>query len=445
MMAPPSNLAYVYPNSKYTINRSIANNTPSSSGGAITTYAIHPNLTAETGLSFSASTGVISGTATATLSAERVYTITGSNTAGSTTATVTITVAEGLSISPIYAVTPNTISGTHTFATVGGNGPFSYSALSGEGTLNSSTGVYTLPANRWRTTSTIQATDSSSPSNTSTATLYQIAARFNGVVNAIQIHDGYGYFGGAFTAYHLALMNGLGAVDATTGSLTSGCNLAGLLNSGATVNAIAETSTHLFVGGVISSYAGQAVQNLIKVHKATCALDTTFTKTRGVGSTVNALALSGDSLYLGGNFNNYRDDSGSGTQPAPKLAKVDLDSGNLDTIFTKTMGANNQVYALAVSGGALYVGGAFTTYRNDAGSITLTAKYLAKVDRVSGNLDTTFTQSTGAGGTVYALAISSGALYVGGNFDGYRNSTVQNLAKVDLSTGDLYTTFTKSW
>ena len=79
----------------------IASNTPTSSGGAVVSYAINPALPA--GLSFNASTGVISGTP-AVFSSPVVYTITATNSAGSTTAPVTIVVAQKpLSISGVTA------------------------------------------------------------------------------------------------------------------------------------------------------------------------------------------------------------------------------------------------------------------------------------------------------------------------------------------------------
>jgi len=69
----------------------IAPNSPTSTGGAVTSYSVSPALPA--GLSLSTTTGIISGTpATATATAS--YTVTASNAAGSTTATLTITTAK---------------------------------------------------------------------------------------------------------------------------------------------------------------------------------------------------------------------------------------------------------------------------------------------------------------------------------------------------------------
>jgi len=88
---PPSGLSYTNTTVVYAIRVPITPNSPTSSGGAVTSYSVSPALPA--GLSLSASTGIISGTpATATATAS--YTVTASNTGGSTTATLTITTAK---------------------------------------------------------------------------------------------------------------------------------------------------------------------------------------------------------------------------------------------------------------------------------------------------------------------------------------------------------------
>jgi len=59
----PSNLSYTALTAVYTINVAIAPDMPSSSGGAVISYAITPTL--PTGLNFNTTTGYISGTPTA--------------------------------------------------------------------------------------------------------------------------------------------------------------------------------------------------------------------------------------------------------------------------------------------------------------------------------------------------------------------------------------------
>ena len=86
---PPSGLTYSASPVTYTVGNSIAPNTPSSTGGAVTSYGVSPAL--PNGLSFNTTTGVVSGLPTAA-AAKTTYTVTASNGAGSTTAGLTITV-----------------------------------------------------------------------------------------------------------------------------------------------------------------------------------------------------------------------------------------------------------------------------------------------------------------------------------------------------------------
>jgi hypothetical protein len=87
--APPASLSYASNPATYTKDTTIPDNTPTSSGGAVVSYAVSPAL--PTGLTLNTYTGVISGTPTA-LSAAANYTITATNMGGSTTAAMNISV-----------------------------------------------------------------------------------------------------------------------------------------------------------------------------------------------------------------------------------------------------------------------------------------------------------------------------------------------------------------
>jgi len=164
-------------------------------------------------------------------------------------------------------------------------------------------------------------------------------------------------------------------------------------------------------------------------------MDTTnfnTTASSGPNNAVRALTLAGTNLYVGGSFTSYRADT-----KGYYLAKVDATTGVMDTTnfnTTASSGPNNTVYALAVSGTNLYVGGLFTGYRADSKGY-----YLAKVDATTGVMDTTnfnTTASSGPNGTVYTLAISGSDLYIGGQFTSYRgNMGSPNILPVSATTG----------
>ncbi len=146
-VVPPSGLAYSVNPAVYTQGVAITANTPSSSGGAVTSYSVSPALPA--GLSLNTSTGVISGTPTA-VTATATYTVTAGNSAGTTTVGVVITVnaavvpPSGLAYSVNPAVYTQGVAITANTPSSSGGAVTSYSvspALPAGLSLNTSTGV----------------------------------------------------------------------------------------------------------------------------------------------------------------------------------------------------------------------------------------------------------------------------------------------------------------
>jgi hypothetical protein len=84
---PPSDLTYSSNPATYVVGVAITANTPSSHGGAATSYSVSPALPA--GLTLDTSTGVIGGRPTA-VTPRTDYVVTASNSAGSTTSTLSI-------------------------------------------------------------------------------------------------------------------------------------------------------------------------------------------------------------------------------------------------------------------------------------------------------------------------------------------------------------------
>jgi len=272
------------------------------------------------------------------------------------------------------------------------------------------------------------------------------ALRANASVNALH-HMGNAWFlGGEFTAVNGALLPRFGTLNAD-GSVVSTCDLGAGFDG--EIRAIAKSAGAYFIGGHFAHYKGQAVAGLVKIDASTCALDTTFSQPgnglSGGGAYVDALVVVGNAVYIGGYFTGYRGVANA----AISLAKLDATSGAIDTTFSPVgatangVGVGYTVYALAAAPDALYVGGYFTAYRGVAAS----ANWIAKVDLTSGVLDTTFSPpaNNGFNGYVGAIAVSGSSLYVGGGFTSYRGvaNAAKHLAKMDRVTGDLDTTFTK--
>jgi uncharacterized repeat protein (TIGR01451 family) len=102
---PPSKLTYSANPAVFTKGIVIAPDTPSSTGGAVVSYAVSPALPA--GLNFSTSSGVIAGTPTS-VAATAIYTVTATNSGGSTTAALSITVNDMPPANLTYSANPAT-------------------------------------------------------------------------------------------------------------------------------------------------------------------------------------------------------------------------------------------------------------------------------------------------------------------------------------------------
>jgi DNA-binding beta-propeller fold protein YncE len=141
----PTSLSYSAGTAVFTKGVAITPDNPTSTGGAITSYAVSPALPA--GLTLNSGSGILSGTPTA-VTAAASYTVTGYGSIGSATATLTITVNDRSPAALSYAagtaaytvnvpITPN-------FPTNSGGAVISYSVLPALPvglSFNTSTGV----------------------------------------------------------------------------------------------------------------------------------------------------------------------------------------------------------------------------------------------------------------------------------------------------------------
>jgi hypothetical protein len=141
---------------------------------------------------------------------------------------------------------------------------------------------------------------------------------------------------------------------------------------------------------------------------------------------VRALAKSGNTLYVGGDFTQV----GGGNRAG--LAAVDVTSGIVQAAFPQ-VGIGESVNALLVSGNTLYVGGQFSTI-GGVSRHNLAAIQISTGTVISGFDAGPFTTEPNV--AVSSLASASGKLYVGGNFDSIGGTAVLSLAVLDPSTGE---------
>jgi hypothetical protein len=135
-----------------------------------------------------------------------------------------------------------------------------------------------------------------------------------------------------------------------------------------------------------------------------------------VDNGVQALALSGSDLYVGGVFVNAN--VGGTTVPANRLAKLNITTGVWSALGTSGgNGLNRHVFALVLKGSDLYVGGWFTMA--NVGGTPVSANLVAKVDTTTGVWNPLADTGGGNGipsSEVLAMAFSGTDLFVGGTF-----------------------------
>jgi hypothetical protein len=225
------------------------------------------------------------------------------------------------------------------------------------------------------------------------------------------VTDGSGnlYIGGQFTVVGNTLANYIAEWNGSSWSaLGSGMNIG--------VYALAVSGGTLYAGGSFTTAGGIAATNIAQWNGSSwSALGSGMSGLYGYAY-VSALAVSGSTLYAGGNF------TSAGGSAANYIAQW---NGTTWSALGSGMNGNGyyglNVSALAVSGSTLYAGGEFT---NAGGSA---ANNIAQWNGSSWSA-----LGSGIGdeyGGVGALAVSGSTLYAGGFFTKAGSANATNIAK----------------
>lgn len=193
------------------------------------------------------------------------------------------------------------------------------------------------------------------------------------------------------------------------------------------VSAITVSGTTAYLGGSFTAVADRSGSprgraGLAAVDTVTCELLPWTATTDGV---VNALAVAGGSVYVGGTFTQVNNTARS------YLAAVSAADGTLRSSVT---GADSPVEALTATSSTVFVGGDFGRVNG------VVRSRLAAFDAGDGSLVNGWAPS--ADRTVNALAVSAdgNSLYLGGKFTAVNgDSSRQQLSAVTTSTGALTT------
>jgi outer membrane protein assembly factor BamB len=199
------------------------------------------------------------------------------------------------------------------------------------------------------------------------------------------------------------------------------------------VNTIAVSGDTVYIGG---SFTEVITQNGLAVARSRlAAINANTGKLKDwapqVNRPVSALAVNSGRVYAGGVFTR------AGGKRHNYVSLIDAATGEVDHTFDA--GTDLPVRALAASGGFLYLGGEFGTVNGELRS------RLARVDGITGELDSNWTPA--ADGPVRTLELSpdSVRLYAGGEFTTISGKTRQNLAALVASTGDLDTSWMRDY
>lgn len=236
-------------------------------------------------------------------------------------------------------------------------------------------------------------------------------------INTLAVNPSTGavYVGGFLTAVDGVARSRLAKLDGTTGALDPAWNPAP--NSTVSSLVVDPVSGAVFAGGAFATIGSPSVARLglAKIDGAgSGAIDATWTPAAKAFSSVNAMALtSGGALYVGGTFTTITSAGSSTATTRNYLARIDATSGVLDADWNPSAGASVAALALDPATGDVYAGGSFTTI----GVPAVSRQRLAKIGGAGiGAVDATF--SAAAGSSVYALAFdpAENTLYVGGAF-----------------------------
>jgi hypothetical protein len=202
-------------------------------------------------------------------------------------------------------------------------------------------------------------------------------------------------------------------------SVASGAPVPGFLKVVGSVSAaVPDGSGGWYIGGSFSKVGGVSRSNLARV----LADGSVAAWNPSPDKAVYALALSGNTLYVGGEFFVIAGNVRGG------VAALDATSGVVRPWHppANTLPGVRAVHAIAVSGNTIYLGGTFTTIHG------LTRNRIAAVDATTAAL-TDWDPDPNAG--VTDLAVGNGVLYVAGGFTSIGGVTRNRIAALDFATG----------
>jgi hypothetical protein len=227
-----------------------------------------------------------------------------------------------------------------------------------------------------------------------------------------QADDGI-YVGGLFTAAGRTLANRIARWDGTNWNTVGGGTMGGA-SSANRVLAIAGQGSDVFVGGAFTNVGGINVSNIARWDGANW-----WNMGNGFDSIVGVLAAVPGAVYVGGGFTNV-----IGPPSTFTVNHIAMWDGFNWNSLGSGVNANGTVNAIAVSGNNVYVGGTFTNASGVAANRIAVWNGFSWASLGSGS-------ANGLNGTVLAITLNGSDVYVGGTFTNAGTSVVRGIAKWD--------------
>jgi hypothetical protein len=231
---------------------------------------------------------------------------------------------------------------------------------------------------------------------------------------SLVIKDTILYVGGNFGNISGTSRNRLAAFSLTDMSLTAwNPNV----NNGTNIQTIAVSVTGdtVYAGGIFSEVNGGTDRNYLASFNSSNGTVTSWDP--NLNNIASSLALSGNTLIVGGSFNAVA----GGNTSRNYLASYNTSTGTLNSWNPDL---NQVVYAVVIKGSTVYVAGNFTTV---AGGVT-TRNHLAAFDTIS---SITTNWNPNANDLARAITTTSTEIYVGGSFTTVSGIGRQSVAGMD--------------
>ncbi|HTV43549.1 MAG TPA: hypothetical protein VMF08_23500 [Candidatus Sulfotelmatobacter sp.] len=254
------------------------------------------------------------------------------------------------------------------------------------------------------------------------ATTSKGMTHFDGVVQSLTSDGTNIYAGGIFTEAGSQIANQVARWDGTNWWPLGATNLGALPEAGPDAFTFADGD--LFAGGDFTNLGPYSIDRIGFWD------GTEWNDIEGVDNTVEALAYDGVRVWVGGAFTNVETEAGGGYTPG--LAYYDF---NLGYWYTAGYipGSGQTVSALGWDGinGNMYVGGSFTSVYTYSDGVSVPANNIAVFSEVTGEWSAL---GGGVNGTVDAILVTNGIVYVGGDFTTAGGLTVNGIAEWNGST-----------